>query len=320
MSPEGMEASEPRWSLSGRELAFTIWKTQGTRETGQVRRAAGFCVASVATRQLIRRVPGIFLTWCDENTFLWLDHGVQQMNVPSGRTGASLVRGTRPICSPQGDKIAVQQSSASGRQLVVTDRQGARMSLIAQASAPFESFTYAWSPSGTYLTVADWKPHGFGSRLAWVRVFTAEGRPVLELTKRIRGSASGGFVSWTPGEKQVVYAAATREGCGLYALALAGNNTPKLLAQSSEPDVWGVRVSPDGQWVTYAAGSQPVADLRPRYGRIYVLNVSTRQAWPVVRESEEDASGYGAVWSPDSRRLAYAAKGVVYVATIRDRG
>jgi len=320
ISPEGVEASDPQWSPGGRELAFTVWKTQGTRETGEVKRAAGFWVASTATRQVVRRVPGIFLTWCDEKTLLWQDEKVQQMDVHSGRSGTSVIQGTRPLCSPQGGKIAVQQGSTTRRRLVVIDRQDASTSYIARASETFESFTYQWSPSGRYLTVADWKPHGFGSQLAWVRVFTPTGRLVRELAGQICGSAQGGFVSWTPDEKQVVYGARSGERCELYALALRDGGSPSLLARLSEPDVWGVRVSPDGQWVTYAAGSRPVADLHPRYGRVHLLNLSTRHVSTLMQQPEEDAWGHGATWSPDSRHLAYAVKGAVYLATISGDG
>jgi hypothetical protein len=319
ISPPGVVASEPRWSPEGSMIAFRVWKM-----TGAVMQAAGFMLIEVATGKVLGEAPGITFDWCGENVLLWQDGDIQRMDVRTGRSRRSQIKGIGPICSASGHKIAVQRDS-SRRVLVVVDQSRARTAVVTRATEEHESFTYEWSPSARYLAVADWKPEGLSVRREWVRIFTAEGRFVCAVPRSIHTTSAGHLVSWTPDEAEVVYACRTPTGFAVSALRLDRTRPPRILVRLPEREIWGVRVSPNGQWLTYSAGSAPVADLQTRRGRIYLRNLATGRTSALAKSDEPDLSGYGAVWSADSRYLAYvagsvvSAGGVVYVIRVGAR-
>ena len=319
VSPQDVDASDPIWSPKGDKLAFTVWHTTKTGPTGGIQQAVGSRVISISGRPLAR-LSATHVTWCSNDAVLWENGKVRETDIRTGRTRASAIKGAGPECSPDGSKVAVQQGTPPNARLVVVNRRGRRIAVLARTARYFEYFTYEWSPSGRYLAVAYWKPHGFGSRLAWLRIFTPEGRLVRELPRQIRGSAEGGFVSWSPDEENMVYGARSADGCTLYRLALRGSDPPVVLAHLDGSDVWGVRMSRDGRRIVYTMGTPAVEDLRPRYGAIYLLDMSTERTTRLVRQAPwQDGSGYGAVWSPDGEHLAYAAEGAIYLVTLPQR-
>jgi len=320
VSPAEVVASEPCWSPEGSMIAFRVGKTTGAASTGLVMQAAGFMIIEAATGKVLGQAPGTAFDWCGENALLWQNGNTQRMDVRTGLSHPSRIEGIGPICSANGRKIALQRDGSRRWVLVIVDQSGARTAVVARGTEELESFTYEWSPSARYLAVADWKPDGVLPRRDWVRIFTAKGQVVRAVPRSIRTTSAGHLVSWTPDESEVVYGCRTRAGCAVCALPLDDTRPPRVLIRTPERDIWGVRTSPNGRWLTYCAGSPPVEDLRPRYGRIYLFNLSTRQVSAHTQDPEKDTSGYGAVWSPDSGQLAYAAKGVIYVATVRVPG
>ena len=149
-----------------------------------------------------------------------------------------------PRISPDGSRVAVEISDASGNSIWVFELA---QKTLTKLSAPGSAGRPIWTPDGSRLAYTA-EPSETPD-IAWIR---ADGSALSEplLTKRGRQLAD----EWTPDGRHLIYhentAAVTRNDIMVLTMDSAKTTRPYLKTASDE---FGPAVSPDGRWVAYVS-------------------------------------------------------------------
>jgi hypothetical protein len=306
------------WSPDGAKLAF-----DGNKKTGSPN--LHFWVIRATTGEVLAEGPGSPCTvigWLDKDRLLWNSirvrgtDEVRQLDLRSGQSRRAAVQGQSVESTGRG-YVVVEEGIAPHGKLTVKTADGRVVGVVARTTRALESFSEEWSPSQRYIAVACCRRHGSGARLAWARILTPQGRMVRDLPSW--GSRYYSFVSWMPGEREVVLGGNGPKGLGLYSLGLDATAKPRLLTLVAQPDVWGVHVSPNGRWVAYTTGLAEKPDSGMSEAAIHLFDLRSRRIAGAVTgrvKSPRYAPNLEGFWSPDSTQLAYEADNAIYVVTV----
>ncbi len=173
----------------------------------------------------------------------------------------------------------------------------------------------AFSPNGKNVVFAGvdaenpMRPH------LWM--MPGEGGQPAPLTQRPATRAQDRFPCWRPGGKSVVF---IRSGnwqqawfatTDIYEVQVLGGETRRITSDS-DGVVWGsIACSPDGKWVAFFSKEES-SPATPAADTIKIKPLDSGEA--KVLAKVEHVGGHEEIsWSPDGRKLAYNAKGKIWV-------
>jgi serine/threonine-protein kinase len=221
---------------------------------------------------------------------LWVDRkgGTSAIDVPRGAY-------SRPELSPDGARVALEESTALSKQrIVVWDFGRHALSVVTRDSGVSEA--PIWMPDGASLLFASRPQLG-----ALGRLFRQRADGTGDPTQITSGSlaqvyASGGeYPAWvSPDGTKIIYSVTGTNADGIKVLDIATGQAQMLV-----PGGRGPRLSPDGRWLAYVT-------LEAGIGQIYV------SPYPNVASARWQASagsGTAARWSRDSTELFYRGVG-----------
>ena len=171
------------------------------------------------------------------------------------------------------------------------------------------------SPDGKWIayvvTVTDMKANATNSDI-WL-VSTSGGAP-RQLT---RSPKADGSPRWSPDGTWLAFVSAREERPQIYRINPLGGEAERL--SDSKTGVGGIQWSPDGTRIAFTAPQAPTAeqerkqrdrddaivvDTDFRMGRIWVLDLATREARELVKAEMHATDPQ---WSPDGTRIAFSA-------------
>lgn len=171
------------------------------------------------------------------------------------------------------------------------------------------------SPDGKWVayvvTVTDMKANATNSDI-WL-VSAAGGAP-RQLTRSPRADGSP---RWSPDGQWLAFVSAREERAQIYRISPFGGEAERLT--DSKTGVGAIQWSPDGTRIAFTATQAPtpeqeqkqrdrddaiVVDTDFRMGRIWVVDVATREATELVKEAMHASDPQ---WSPDGTRIAFSA-------------
>ena len=194
---------------------------------------------------------------------------------PDGTNLTRLVDGSRPIWSPDGQKVLY----SAGNQLNVINADGSGQVNLAAISRGGATF-YEWSPDGRMIAFCTQSnppddPKGLVDEL-WLIQADGTGRTLL---------ASGAYqVSWSPDGRKLVY--------GGFVVNSDGSGLARLIDESLI--VSGAVWSPDGTQIALHAGTD-----------IYLINPDGSGLINLTMGAGFD---YEPAWSPDGSRIAFVTR------------
>jgi serine/threonine-protein kinase len=246
--------------------------------------AAHFSVSSTGT---LAYIPDVGKP--TDADLLWVDRSGQTTTIDAPRGPYS-----RPVLSPDGTRVALEQSTAIGKQnIVVWDLARHALSTVTRDSGISEA--PLWMPDGTTLLFASRPQLG-----ALGRLFRQRADGIGTPTQVTAGSlpqvyASGGeYPASISADGKIIYSLAGTSADGVKALDPATGQSQMLIAHARTP-----RLSPDGRWLAYRASESGVAE-------IYVSpypNISLAR-WQVSTGGSSPPR-----WSHDSTELFYRGLG-----------
>lgn len=197
--------------------------------------------------------------------------------------------------SPDGQRIAF--SDSYGVYLIAPD--GAGLTTVASASGPSN---LRFSPDGTQIAY---------TAAGHIWVVNVDGTQNRNLTAGFGGYeyfGERGFV-WTPDGEYILFTASIDSPTipyGIFQMTSDGSEMIILLETPEEDiGVENLRVSPDGQWLSFV----PISIGEP----LWIANIATGE-WQAL-EANGKIDIYD--WSPDSTRIIYASReGDIYIANI----
>lgn len=154
-----------------------------------------------------------------------------------------------------------------------------------------------WSPDGRRVA---FKSNRGGSYNLYV--MDADGRNVVRLTDH---AGNDHDPTWLPDGQSMVFSSDRDRGTGrndLYRLWLADGRVDRLTVFFEGMAIMP-SVSPDGNWVAFAAQTFPDADGWAY--QVHVLELATRMTWPF----DLTAPGCWPSWSPDGQSIAHVWTG-----------
>jgi TolB protein len=235
--------------------------------------------------------------------------GVASANSGSAPTG-QIVFGMNHFCLTNdangGGKVPVD----CGRgEIAVVDANGSHLRVLTHDKVT--EVSPRWSPD--HRQIAFIKPTAHSS--SRILLTNADGSHQRALTRpanapQLYGQDEVPSLDWSPNGRQIVFAAYTGRNGGreqLYLASVRSGHVSRLTyAPTGATDpVW----SPDGRWIAFVGAVAP--------DRIYLLSAKTHRIHVLG-----NATGMNLGWSPDSKRLAFNARGkleLVNVATRRYR-
>jgi TolB protein len=152
-----------------------------------------------------------------------------------------------------------------------------------------------WSPDGNRIAFTSNRAGSYN-----LYVMDGDGRNVTRLTNH---GGNDRDPVWLPGGDSLVFSSDRDRGAGrsdLYRLWLADGSVERLTVFFPGNAIMA-NVSPDGNWVAFAAMTFP-AEWGWTY-QVHVLELATRMTWPF------DVSGFGCWpnWSPDGQSIAHVS-------------
>ena len=123
--------------------------------------------------------------------------------------------------------------------------------------------------------------------------------PVTEGVTRNLTATSGAHeraAEWSPNGKWIAYISDATGETELYLQAYDGSEEPVQLTKNSETYIASFQWSPDSKHLLYY----------DRKGRLYILNISTKQPTLVMQSEWSDYRSTSYTWAPDSKWLAYS--------------
>ncbi len=225
-----------------------------------------------------------------QTDLVWVDR--------SGRTSpVDVPRGSyaRFQLSPDGTRVALDHSSALGKQsIVVWDFNRHALSTVTRDSGVSEA--PIWTPDGANLLFASRPQFGALGRLYRQRA-DGTGTPTQITTGSLaQVYASGGeYPAWVSTDgTTIIYTVTGTDSDGINVLDVAAGRPRMLVPRGRWP-----RLSPDGRWLAYMTGESGI-------GEVYV------SPYPNVASARWQASTGGGVsprWSHDSTELFYRGLG-----------
>jgi Tol biopolymer transport system component len=208
---------------------------------------------------------------------------------PDGTGRTKLTAGSTPEWSPDGRKILFTRSFGNDDLYVMNaDGSGQKRLVHYDNDQIFYIVGYDWSPDGGKIAVqAAYCDHickGYDYPL-WV--MNADGSDRLALTD------DGGIPSWSPDGRRIAF---TTEYRGLYVINSDGRGARQLLP--GVPDRTPVAWSPDGSRIAGFSSD----------GGLFLINPDGSDLVSLTQ-----GGGVAPTWSPDSRRLLFAADGIVVI-------
>jgi hypothetical protein len=221
---------------------------------------------------------------------LWVDR--------AGRTTpVEIPRGpyTRPELSPNGARVALEESISLDRQnIVVFDFGSHTLTPITRDAGVNEA--PIWMPDGTSLLLTSRRQLGALGRLFRQRADGAGTPTQITSGSLAQVYASGGeYPAWvSPDETTIIYSVAGTDSDGIKVLDLGTGKARMLVPRGRTP-----RVSPDGRWLAYRTFESGIAEV---YVSPYPSVASAR--WQV-----STGGGSAPRWSRDSTELFYRGLG-----------
>lgn len=193
--------------------------------------------------------------------------------------------------------LAAQTGAAPGKVPVTPERLLADYSSIT-SQLP----TGRWQPDSKHLVFLT--PDGKAGPEGRMRVVTVD----AESGKSEQFPVSGSNPKLSPDGSKVAYLAGEKKGAELWVMLARGGNPKRLGQAGGGPIAPNFSWSPDSQKIAYVAGEKEEAQL-------WVVSLEEEKAEPVTRLSGSPTDSVqlttyrpssDLVWSPDSRRIAYA--------------
>jgi Tol biopolymer transport system component len=206
-----------------------------------------------------------------------------------------------PRFSPDGRRVAVQTTDASGSQIWVYDLSGA--AAIRQLTQAGNNIRPAWTPDGERLAFASDRDGTMS--IYWQ---AANGRGVAERLTTAEEGTQHWPESWTPDGRTLSFSQfeVSKLNYGIWTISADGNSEPKLFYDLPDRRERLHQLSPNGRWVVYSSTAAGPAgtDLPPV--DIYV------QPFPATGEVHQITLERGAhpAWSRDGRQLYFRSPGV----------
>lgn len=231
------EHASPRWSHDGKRVAFDALPTAGGSRKIFLVGADGKELREIGTGSMPAWSP-------DDKQFachVWPGAGRSQLFVQNldGESRTDLGPGNCPQWSPDGGTVA----TTNGKNLILFDAiTGAQTELFAEPY--FEVFKgFQWSPDGKTLAVTVRAEQGAQRQLWIVSAAGAAQGATLRLKSNL-----GGFVSFSPDGKQLIFATDNK----IHIAEVAGTGRAKLVpgqrGKNRNPD-W----SPDGKRIVFVS-------------------------------------------------------------------
>jgi Tol biopolymer transport system component len=203
-----------------------------------------------------------------------------------------------PVPGPSGQLAYGSSTFANDSEIVLMDLETGETTRLTE---PFEGEYYrpVWSPDGSKLAMRE-EISMDGGGIAVMDVGLVDGRPAGSRPVEIsHGFADG--PTWTPDGSRVAFVS-TRETSGwtAYVADLVGSLPERLpgIPQHSTDLAW----APDGSWIAFTGYEDSSRQIKD----IYVIRPDGSGLTNLT--NTPDADEYGAAWSPDSRRIAYAGR------------
>jgi TolB protein len=222
-----------------------------------------------------------------------------------GTGGGRIVFATNHFCGQvdcgRGD-IAVVDPDGSGQRVLTHEPPAVRVS----------EYSPRWSPDGR--TVAYYRPRhvrGQAGGAAQIWLVNADGTHQRQLTHLPRSGrvqlygGDGTLLDWAPNGGRIVFG----DGSANLYVASVRTGAVSVLAKTRFFWVGYPTWSPDGRWIAFT--EEPRGNLASG-GQIFLLSTVTHRL-RVLTQMPKGCSPEEAAWSPDSRRIAFAYCGRIYV-------
>ena len=215
-----------------------------------------------------------------------------------------------PAYSPDGSAVAFSWRGPDGKSpgIYVLDRDARAPRRLTQSG--FEDVSPVWSPDGTEIAFVRERLAAGANELIVVSPKGGPERKLRDVRQSVPVAASSRpLLTWTPDGRAIVIPMEDVDAAGrasLFRIGLRGE-APKRLFASTAGDGDGYPVfSPDGRWLAYALTDRASARLFVRRMGDDGLPEGPPQEVP------EGAGTFSSLirspmWSPDSRRLVFAA-------------
>jgi serine/threonine protein kinase len=214
-----------------------------------------------------------------------------------------------PALSPDGSAIAFSWRGPDGKSpgIYVLDRDGAMPHRLTQSG--FDDVAPAWSPNGAEIAFQRMKPTG-AHELIVVRTADGSERKLRDVTQSLPlANTTRPLLTWTPDGSAIVIPTLDVDAGGrasLFRIGVHGEPPQRLFGSTGGDGDSYPAFSPDGRWLAYALAERASA-------RMFVRRMG-RDGMP-DGPPQEVPGGVGTgtaplrspMWSPDGRRLIFAA-------------
>lgn len=196
--------------------------------------------------------------------------------------------GQQPVWSPDGSMIAFLSSRDGDMEIFTMKADGS--DIVQLTSNSSDDLSFSWSPDGKLLAYT-----AYSSGRTSADIFTIGSDGSNNHLLRTDAAAP----SWSPDGKLIAFS--SHSGGGLYLIQPDGSSETMLLQDARLP-VW----SPDGTMIAFRRVALGASSKGYDVQKILALHLSTGEEEPICG-SPKSYSCYNAVWSPDSKSVAYSS-------------